>query len=139
MKHNVLRRDPALVKAALSAATPDTGDRSILGASAAMRPSLSLPALNATGSSALGEDSRKQLEELDEINKALARKRRQIKTKDDIVKELTRSANTHLKKKKKRKKKRSQRALHDTTGSFGSVPQSPEHTMSVGASAVSPS
>ena len=44
-----------------------------------------------------------------------------------------------LREAKKRKKKRSQRALHDTTGSFGSVPQSPEHTMSVGASAVSPS
>ena len=121
VRYNVLRRDPALVKAGLNSTTAtDDAGRGPLAGMSTMKPTLSLPALGA--SSGLGAASRKQLEQLEGINKELARNRRKLKSKDDIVKSVTRTANTHLKKKKKRGRGATRgRGLGDTQGTQGTL------------------
>lgn len=148
VRYNVLRRDPALVKAGLNSTVTEDAGRGPLAGLSTMKPTLSLPALGA--SSGLGAASRKQLEQLEGINKELSRNRRKMKTKDDIVKSVTRTANTHLKKKKKRGRGGTRGTLNTTGGSW-SGPQSRSMSppmdgdnggtpgLRVGASAVSPS
>lgn len=92
----VLRRDPSLVKAGLvGGGNKSVGRNSIGGGSVG---TLSLPDISSLGSTTLGPESRKQLEQLQGIKARLKDSHKLLKTKDDIVGEVTRSANTHLRK-----------------------------------------
>lgn len=100
MRFNILRRDPSIVKAALNSSS-SKDDRGILAGVSkreeTMRATLSLPALGGTN---LGAESRKQLEMLDGLGEGIKHNRNMLRSKTDIVETVTRTANTHTKKKR---------------------------------------
>jgi len=140
MRFNVLRRDPAFVKAQLNstASAADNG-RSLIGTPS--NTTVSLPALGS--SSNLGTESRQQLEQLDSMGRVIAENRKALRSKKDIVKSVTRKANTHTKKKrpgaKPRRRARSKGTKRSGKGPQDSrTPESESGGLRLGASAVSP-